>query len=214
MASEYQRTTSGVHREYYEKLGLEIDEIEKILADINSRKTWFLETITYKSLLDKGLSLEETGLLMRFIKCAKPANHMSLAKSEFVKAYYLAENKVDFLFEDLKYTISCLYKNFTDRDRYVMYRNQVETFTNKNDLTTIENYGKYDENGVIYQIDHRYSVKAGFLNKVPPQVLACRFNLQYITRSENARKNSKCSITLEELYSAYEKELNNENIEH
>lgn len=49
-------------------------------------------------------------------------------------------------------------------------------------------------------IDHKYSVKDGFENKVPLSIISHEYNLRLIPTEENLHKSSKSIITLEELY--------------
>jgi hypothetical protein len=78
------------------------------------------------------------------------------------------------------------------------YRRKVYYWTSKNDLTKLENYDKRSLLG--YHLDHKYSITEGFKNKVPPKIIASIQNLRFIPYSENVKKGTKCSITLEELY--------------
>ena len=51
-----------------------------------------------------------------------------------------------------------------------------------------------------FAIDHRYSIKNGFENKVPLYIISHPFNLELLTIEENSSKFSNNSITLDELY--------------
>jgi len=59
----------------------------------------------------------------------------------------------------------------------------------------------YDRN--LWQLDHRFSIYAGFNSRVPLRVISGRQNLQLIDKVANANKSKSCSITLAELYAAY-----------
>jgi len=50
-----------------------------------------------------------------------------------------------------------------------------------------------------YQIDHIYSVRQGFANNVPPEVIGHRCNLRVIWHTENKSKHIRCDHTIEEL---------------
>lgn len=58
-----------------------------------------------------------------------------------------------------------------------------------------------------WQIDHVYSVKAGFINNVPPQIIGCPYNLRAMRRLENIKKGAKCDITLKKLINIYNKKI-------
>ena len=53
------------------------------------------------------------------------------------------------------------------------------------------------------QVDHIYSVKQGFQNKVPIEVLSNPFNLQLLTREDNLRKWGTSGCSLEALYQGF-----------
>jgi hypothetical protein len=53
-----------------------------------------------------------------------------------------------------------------------------------------------------WHLDHKFSVRAGFINKVDPRIIGSRYNLHIISASENTAKGMRCSITLESLIEA------------
>ena len=54
--------------------------------------------------------------------------------------------------------------------------------------------------GTDYELDHKFSKTAGFINNVPPEVIGHYANLELIPKNENRSKRTKCSITLRKLY--------------
>lgn len=50
-----------------------------------------------------------------------------------------------------------------------------------------------------FELDHKYSVAAGFKNNIDPEIIGHWTNLEYIIFRENRSKHQKCSITIEEL---------------
>jgi hypothetical protein len=82
---------------------------------------------------------------------------------------------------------------------YENYKKQVRALTAKTyrgykDVINPNNLPKGE-----YHLDHKFSVSEGFKNNVNPHIMSAKENLEMITSSENLSKNSKCSITLEEL---------------
>lgn len=51
-----------------------------------------------------------------------------------------------------------------------------------------------------FHIDHIYSVAEGYRNGVPVDIISHPLNLRIIPASENLKKNSRCDITLDDLY--------------
>jgi hypothetical protein len=79
-------------------------------------------------------------------------------------------------------------------------------------LLTEQTYSKYksdiDPNNLRspdYHLDHKYSVIRGFYDRIAPEIIASRFNLEIISRADNSKKSANCSIdimTLMEMYRA------------
>ena len=61
-----------------------------------------------------------------------------------------------------------------------------------------------------YSLDHIYSISDGFRNNVPAEILASPINLQILPYYENIVKRTRSDIALNELYTNYSKELDNE----
>lgn len=59
-----------------------------------------------------------------------------------------------------------------------------------------------------YDLDHRYSVKEGFKNKVKLRIINCLYNIHQIPTEENNKKRAKCSISLQELKANWRKYSN------
>jgi len=62
-------------------------------------------------------------------------------------------------------------------------------------------FGRYDPQQ--FQIDHRFSIKAGWINGVPLKVITNRNNLVLMPKAYNRQKGCGSSITLAELYADY-----------
>lgn len=87
---------------------------------------------------------------------------------------------------------------------YQIYRKKVKRLTeitykeykniiNPNNLERVTN-GK---NG--FQLDHKYSIVEGFLNKVEPEIISHQCNLQMLEWYDNRTKSKRCDIELQEL---------------
>jgi len=81
--------------------------------------------------------------------------------------------------------------------KFKKYQRKVYYWSNKNDLTQLENYDKRGKDG--YHLDHKYSITEGFKNNIPPKVLGQLKNLEMLPAKDNISKGAKCSITLKEL---------------
>jgi hypothetical protein len=86
---------------------------------------------------------------------------------------------------------------------YERYKYLVWRFTNKNNLTLLDNFKnriRSKKNNFGYQLDHVYSIFDGFTNKVPPEIIGHISNLQFILWEENLSKNNKSKKSLKQLF--------------
>lgn len=93
------------------------------------------------------------------------------------------------------------FQNPAHLKQYKKFKRKVYRHTRKNLERCGDYVGYYPS---IYKcegrvIDHKYSVKEGFINQVPISVLSHVCNVELISVSENAKKGAICSITMEEL---------------
>lgn len=98
-------------------------------------------------------------------------------------------------------------------DFYIKYKEvnkeifkAVDFFTELN-KPLVEFCGSADE---IYDLDHIYSKKEGFRNKIAPEIIGSVINLRYMPASENRSKKSRCDMTKEELLTKYYGYINKE----
>ena len=56
-------------------------------------------------------------------------------------------------------------------------------------------------NKEIYQLDHKFSLAAGFQCQVPLEIIANKNNICPLTIRDNRVKGTKCSISLDQLFS-------------
>ena len=63
-----------------------------------------------------------------------------------------------------------------------------------------------------WHLDHKYSIKQGFIDDIDPKIIGSIVNLEIIPKLENLSKKEKCSITIEDLlqrYGEYENQEDN-----
>jgi hypothetical protein len=86
------------------------------------------------------------------------------------------------------------------RGEYAAYDARVRTITERQELSSLSNWEK---RGKGYHLDHRFSIIEGFRNGVDPEIIGDITNLEFVPVKVNLTKNSKCSITLQELLLRY-----------
>ncbi|PFT72208.1 hypothetical protein COK81_33420 [Bacillus thuringiensis] len=84
------------------------------------------------------------------------------------------------------------YSNFIEMD-FELYARKARTIS-------YQHFGKGRNTKPGHVIDHKYSVKDGFHNKVPLSVISHPYNLREIPFEENLNKSSKSMITLDDLF--------------
>lgn len=98
-------------------------------------------------------------------------------------------------------------ENLDNLERYITL---VWHETKKNNLTILENFdkrGRIDINQDAYHLDHRYSICAGYLNNVPPEIIGNIANLEMLPAIINIKKGSNCSISLDDLLQVFYKNV-------
>jgi|694.fasta_scaffold64325_7 hypothetical protein len=88
-----------------------------------------------------------------------------------------------------------------DEYAFFVYKKEVQRETKKTLRLYKDTFVKTDKSQTL---DHMYSVFWGFYNDVPPKIIGSIYNLRYVSQSENSKKRSNCSITLETLLEKYE----------
>lgn len=88
-------------------------------------------------------------------------------------------------------------------DDFKKYKSLVNRYTDKSLLF----YGDLVENLELrsreFQLDHKYSMKMGFINDIPPEIIGSIVNLEILPAKLNNSKKEKCSITKKQLLQDY-----------
>ena len=88
---------------------------------------------------------------------------------------------------------------------FKLYKNIVWKFTRKQPLKSLKNIEKRKRDE--YWLEHKFSIKEGFLNNICPFIIGNIINLEMLYWKDNLSKNYKCSITKEELFNLYDNKL-------
>lgn len=84
---------------------------------------------------------------------------------------------------------------------YFVYKKIVNKETKKTLKLNKKTLVKHNKGDTL---DHKYSIFWGFYNDVPPEIIGSIHNLEYISLSENCKKQTNCSIDLKTLLENYE----------
>jgi len=89
----------------------------------------------------------------------------------------------------------------TDEYDFFLYKKEVATETKKTLRLYKDTFVKQNKSDTL---DHMYSIFWGFYNEVPAKIIGSIYNFRYVPRSENSKKQNKCSIDLKTLIENYE----------
>jgi len=145
-------------------------------------------------LYTKPDALENLRKVAKSAECRK-------AKSESTKLSY-KEGRHPMCFEENKLKVSISNsKPYTNSKNYLEYCEAVNQQTNRSLVKHKKNIKNYHLRGrkVGYQLDHKFSVIEGFLQKIDPKIIGHWKNLEILTSLDNQRKWKKCSINMETL---------------
>lgn len=168
---EYQISTSGVHKKYYEERGYSNEEIDVILTHINNKKKNHIRNTKY-------------------LKEKYP--------DSWKEIYSETSEKYRKRMEELGVWIE---KSIIDDFR--KYKSLVNRYTNESLLfygDLIENLELRSKN---FHLDHKYSIKMGFINEIDPKIIGSIINIEIIPSAINSSKKEKCSITKQQLLKEY-----------
>jgi len=90
-----------------------------------------------------------------------------------------------------------------DRTDFTNYKESVRKITENNDLTVLTNYEARGNDNESYHLDHQVSIKYGFDNSCPAEIIGSIHNLKFISAAENRVKGSNISMTLDSLFNLY-----------
>jgi hypothetical protein len=99
------------------------------------------------------------------------------------------------------------WKNYSKKEleQFEIYRNRIIYLSNKNFIRFyyVINPKKYKRGRYEYHLDHIYSVKDGFDNNIPVEIISSPVNLQMIYYKNNHKKSRRSDISKKELYDKY-----------
>lgn len=92
-----------------------------------------------------------------------------------------------------------------DMDLYYVYKREVWKITNKQNLSNLNHYEKrkHSRHFESFSLDHKFSIKEGFSQNIPPYIIGDIVNLEFIPSKLNSSKREKCSILKDELFNLF-----------
>tara|TARA_R110000868_G_scaffold22642_1_gene92742 strand:- start:18625 stop:19833 length:1209 start_codon:yes stop_codon:yes gene_type:complete len=174
LISDHQLSNAGVHRAYYDKFGLSIEEIDQIISSINTRKD--SASIEFIKLRNPDLSVDEINNVY---------NYHNLTKSSTYRNHGFLRKDNPLINEKIAYYFA------------------VDFFTKKSVKFMPTCPGKRGKSKEQYHVDHKFSKHEGHNNNIDPRIIGHVVNLQWLLVEKNCSKREDCSITKEKLLREY-----------
>lgn len=182
--SKHQLNNAGVHRKYYENLGMNPKDIDNILKEINLKK----DSCSFNYIKQKYPENNESELLKKYQK------HNLLKSKSFRENGYLLKDD-PFL------------------TKKIAYYKAVNYYTRFSEKFMPPCPGKKGKKKGYYHVDHMFSKHLGYKNNIPPFIIGSVVNLQWLPSEINCSKKDKCTKLKEKLledYKNYESQKNNQ----
>lgn len=159
-------------------------------------ETCYFKTDEFKEKL-KNHNLEKYGVEYYFNSDDYKIKSKETSIAKYNSGYYLGSE-----LRKQREILSGKWLSDEERTDYNLYFVNVWRITRNQNLSQLENFekrGRLDLNSEAYHLDHRFSIKEGFTENIPPEIIGSLKNLEMIPGKQNCSKRSKCSITKEEL---------------
>lgn len=88
-------------------------------------------------------------------------------------------------------------------DDFKKYRSLVNRYTNESLIFYSEQIKDLNLRSSEFHLDHKYSIKMGFINDIEPKIIGSIVNLEIIPSVVNTSKKENCSITKQQLLKEY-----------
>jgi|AntRauTorcE11898_2_1112593.scaffolds.fasta_scaffold15892_2 hypothetical protein len=152
--------------------------------------------------LENGFSKNEASVIIKKIN-KKKANHRRNIK--FLKEQYPDSWQERYIAAVEKYR-----KTMEDQglwiarellDDYTKYHRLVWCYTRA--TTRVNDIKNIELRSTEWHLDHKYSIKMGFVNDIPAEIIGSVANLEVIPGVNNCKKRSNCSISKSKLLTEY-----------
>ncbi|BEH88134.1 hypothetical protein [Klebsiella phage phiKp_21] len=189
------------------------NELDKMLSSLYRKITnkrcieYYLHNydISYEKALELQLNYqkENSGVFEEYYELRdlshKPKfDHTFEVTQECIRKRQISKNKLG----------KCVHPD--DKKEWEKYRNKVCSLTRKEIyISELENYDLYIKNPNEWHLDHIVSKIHGFLNSVPPEIIASIHNLQIIPAKENIAKNYRSNMDINDLLRIYNENRKN-----
>lgn len=185
----YQHTNSSLHVGYYTSRGLSEQEAKDAIREIHDQK---IGRDSYREYLEATTDLSNDEITEVIRKIRGHFTRSVLGE----EAFALRVSKIRKTFEDKGKWIP-----LAECTEYELYKKEVWSHTNSNDISSLTNHHKRGLAGVegAYHLDHKFSIFQGFVEGIDPKIIGSYKNLECIPWRENVVKQGKCSIDIKEL---------------
>lgn len=186
------------HIEYWIKRGYTEDESKEKVLEFQ-KETSGLYREFWKI---KGYTDEEIDIILKTIDSKKKNTRRN---REYLKQIY-GNKWFDVYQEEYKKHKEKMIKDghwLSDEllSEFKKYHRLVWLYTRK--TVKIDNIEGIEMRGEKWHLDHKFSIKQGFINNIPAEIIGSPINLEIIPSVQNLKKRDKCSISMKALLKEY-----------
>ena len=184
-------------KEYWIEKGFSEEDAKKKVSNIQT--TFSKEKCIEKHGNEKGLVIWQE----RQNKWQDTLNSKSKEELDFINAKKSQVFKQ--LINDFNYSEEDAFSvlNNIDLNELKKYKREIDICTNETYEMYINEIDPERKRSNDFHLDHKFSRIMGFIFDISPFIMSLKHNLELLTKKENMSKNSKCSISINELYDNY-----------
>lgn len=186
--------------DYWINLGYSVDDAKIEVLNYQQNTSG-----VYKNYYEqRGYTKEEIDVIFKIINYKKGSHNRNV---KYLKIKYPNNWKSIYLENCKKYRKRMedigIWISESIVDDFRKYKYLVNRYTNENLLFYGELLKNLNLRSNEYHLDHKYSIKMGFINDIDPRIVGSIINLEIVPASINLSKKDKCTITKNFLLKEY-----------
>lgn len=202
MKTHYMKLKSRASVEYWKEKGFSLDDAKEKVSEHQRTKTGLYREF-YR---DKGLTEDEIDIILNDINVRKSYHNRN---RKFLKQKYPDKWKELYDESSKKYRKRMeelgVWTEQSAIDEYKKYKDLVRAYTEESLLFYRNLVEDLELRSREYHLDHKYSIKMGFINGIDARIIGSVINLEILPNSLNCSKRQNCSISKKYLLTQYKK---------
>jgi hypothetical protein len=165
-------------KQYWINLGKTEEEAKECISEFQklcSPRTiiyWIKNGYTYNEAIEKRANYQDN----LSVEAISKKYSINIKEAYLIQQDFILNKSLQS--EDEYYGLYSIYKSKVNKLTEITYN----TYKNEIDNNNLRGYD--------YHLDHIVSIKDGFINEIPAEIIASKFNLKIVTAKQNLSKNS------------------------